>query len=525
MSALLTLDRLSLSSPDGRLLFSDLTLALGRERIGVVGRAGSGKSTLLRAIAGDIRPASGSIAVAGRIGTLRQVAGHIDGSAAQLLGVAEELARLDRVEQGQGSADDFDRADWLLPGRVEAALAEVRLGSIQLDRPVSTFSGGERMRLALARLLLDAPDLLLLDEPTNDLDAAGRDAVRELLEGWRGGALIASHDRALLEQVDRIVELSPIGVTVVGGGWSAYEAVRDAARDRAEQAVQRAELDLRAATRDAQDSRERQARRDSGGRAYGASGSAPRISMGLAKRKAEATAGKSERLASRSIEQADAAREAAQAALERVTPVAFSLPATGLPTNRTVLSFEEVVLERGGRRLFGPLSFVMTGPRRVALAGANGAGKSSLLKLITGGLLPTAGVVRTGAAAAYLDQHVGLLRDDLSLLDNLKRAQPGLGDNEAYSALARFAFRNRDALRPAGALSGGERLRAGLALVMGGASPPQLLLLDEPTNHLDIASIEELESALSGYDGALIVVSHDRGFLSNIGIETVLDLG
>jgi len=268
MSALLTLDRLSLSVPDERLLFSDLILALGRERIGLVGRNGSGQSTLLRAIAGDVRSASGSIADAGKTGTLRQVAGHIDGSAAQLLGVAEELARLDRVERGQGSADDFDRADWLLPGRVEAALAEVRLGSIQLDRPVSTFSGGERMRLALARLLLEAPDLLLLDEPTNDLDAAGRDAVRELLEGWRGGALIASHDRALLDQVDRIVELSPIGVTVVGGGWSAYEAVRDAARDRAEQAVQRAELDLRAATRDAQDSRERQARRDSGGRAY-----------------------------------------------------------------------------------------------------------------------------------------------------------------------------------------------------------------------------------------------------------------
>lgn len=525
MSALLTLDRLSLSAPDGRLLFSELTLALGHERVGLVGRNGSGKSTLMRAIGGNTPPTSGSIAVAGKIGTLRQVAGPVDGNAAEFLGLAEELARLDRVERGQGTAEDFERADWQLPGRIDAALAEVGLRSFEVDRPASSFSGGERVRLALARLLLEAPDLLLRDEPTNDLDEEGRGAVRDLLKGWRGGALIASHDRALLENVERMVELSPVGVTVVGGGWPAYEAVREAARDRAEQALQRANAGFRAATRDAQEARERQARRDSGGRAYGASGSAPKIALGLAKRRAEATAGRSERLASRSIEQADSVREAAQDAMERITPLALTLPSTGLSANRTVLSFEEVVLGRGGRHLFGPLSFVMTGPARVALAGVNGAGKSSLLKLITGELVPDRGVVRTGVTAAYLDQHVALLRGDLSLLDNLKRFRPGLSDNDAYRALARFAFRNRDALRPAGSLSGGERLRAGLALVMGGESAPQLLLLDEPTNHLDIASIEELESALVEYDGALVVVSHDRGFLSNIGIEKVIGLG
>ncbi|WP_240913869.1 ATP-binding cassette domain-containing protein [Sphingomonas sp. HDW15A] len=276
MSALLTLDAVSLSSPDGRLLFSDLTLALGRERVGVVGRNGAGKSTLLKAIAGEAKPRSGSIAVTGRIGSLHQLSGEAKGCAADLLGVAQPMTVLERIERGQGTAEDFARADWGLPGRVHEAMEKVGLVSEGLDRDLSTFSGGERMRLALARLLLEEPDLILLDEPTNDLDAQGRQAVSAMLASWRGGALVASHDRALLEQMDRILEISPIGVRVTGGGWSAYEAARDAARDRAEQAAQRAESGYRAANRAAQSARERQARRDSDGRNYAASGSARR---------------------------------------------------------------------------------------------------------------------------------------------------------------------------------------------------------------------------------------------------------
>lgn len=350
------------------------------------------------------------------------------------------------------------------------------------------------------------------------VDMRGPDQVEQTLNEIGGPA------RARQPAMMRIVELSPVGVTTVGGGWSAFEADRNAARDRAEQVVQRAELGLRAARRAAQDARERQARRDSGGRAYGASGSAPKIAMGLAKRRAEATAGRSERFANQDIEQGIQAREIARGGLERVTPLSFKLPPSGLAANRVVLSLEGVMLERAGRRLFGPLDLVIRGPERIIIAGPNGAGKSSLLKLIMGDLSPTAGTLRAGVRPAYLDQHVSLLRDDSTLLENLKHFRPGMADHEAHRQLAQFAFRNNDALRKAGTLSGGERLRAGLACVMASSPPPQLLLLDEPTNHLDVASIEELESALLAYDGALIVVSHDWEFLGRVGTQTTLDL-
>jgi ATPase subunit of ABC transporter with duplicated ATPase domains len=176
--------------------------------------------------------------------------------------------------------------------------------------------------------------------------------------------------------------------------------------------------------------------------------------------------------------------------------------------------------------LFGPLSFEVRGPERIAIRGANGSGKTTLFRLITGELKPASGdISRLTDRIAVLDQHVGLLDPATSILDNLRRLNPELTANEAHAALARFAFRNRAALQIAGTLSGGERLRAGMACVFARQQPPFLLLLDEPTNHLDLAAIEELETALNGFDGALIVISHDQAFLRAIGIEREIVLG
>lgn len=525
MAAFLILDSISLTTPDGHRLFDGLTLAIGRERTGLVGRNGSGKSSLLRLIEGDIEPTNGFVQRLGSVGMLAQLADDRL-TVAQALGVTDDLARLRRLEQGEGSLDDAVDADWKLEARLHGALVDTGLPAMALERPIASLSGGERTRVALARLLIEAPDLLLLDEPTNNLDADGRQAMAELLDRWQGGILLASHDRALLERVDRIVELTPIGVTVFGGAWSDFAAAREAALDRAEAELGRASDALRNTERAVQKAREKKARRDKAGRAYRASGNQAAILLDAQKQRAENSGARESHIADRLIGDRSEALEEARAKVEVLTPLAIDLPKTDLPGNRELVAFRDVAMAFGDRYLFGPLSFAVRGPERIAIRGANGVGKTTLFRLIVGELNPASGdISRLTDRVAVLDQHVGLLDPASSILDNLRRLNPELTANEAHAALARFAFRNRAALQIAGTLSGGERLRAGMACVFARPQPPFLLLLDEPTNHLDLAAIEELETALKRFDGALIVISHDQAFLREIGIEREIVLG
>ena len=525
MPAFCVLDSISLATPDGRPLFDGLTFAIASERTGLVGRNGSGKSTLLRLIAGEIEPVGGSVQRLGSIGMLAQLTDERL-TAEQALGVADGLARLRRLERGDGSLDDAAEADWTLAARIQAALVEAGLPSLPLDRPVASLSGGERTRLALARLSIEAPDVLLLDEPTNNLDTDGRAAVAGLLERWQGGILVASHDRALLERVDRIVELTPVGITIFGGAWPAFAEARDAARARAADDLDRAADALRNTERALQKGRERKARRDRAGRAWRAKGIEDKMFMDREKERAENSAARDNLLAARLLGERTEALDMARAQVEILTPLSIDLPRTGLPRGRELIAFKDVAMVFGERRLFGPLSFEVRGPERIAIRGANGSGKTTLFRLLTGELKPARGEIgRLTDRIAVLDQHVGLLDPETSILDNLRRLSPELTANEAHAALARFAFRNRAALQIAASLSGGERLRAGLACVFARPQPPFLLLLDEPTNHLDLAAIEELESALKVFDGALIVISHDGAFLQAIGIEREIVLG
>ncbi|HEX2890674.1 ABC-F family ATP-binding cassette domain-containing protein [Vineibacter terrae] len=525
MSASIAVSDLTWSTPDGRILFSDLSLTFDPGRTGLVGRNGVGKTTLLQLIAGTLAPQSGSVRVEGTLGVLRQtVQVAPDETVADLLGVTAALALLQRAESGHAGAAELSLADWTLEARIAAAL-----GRVGLDAPPATLlaalSGGQRTRAALAALILAAPDIILLDEPTNNLDRDGRAAVLDLLAAWRGGAVVVSHDRTLLDTLDAIVELTTLGATRYGGNWSHYRERKAVDLAAARHDLAAAEQRLTDVAQGAQRSAERKARKDAAGRRQRAKGDIPRIVLNGRRSSSENTAGANARLAERRRVRATAQADSARARIEVLQPLTVTLPSTGLPAARTVLRMDAVSAGyMPGCPVITDLSLVITGPQRIAIAGPNGSGKTTVLALATGALRPWSGTVRCLADAAMLDQRVSVLDPALSIRDNFRRLNPGAGENDCRAALARFMFRADAALQPVSSLSGGQVLRAGLACVLGNPTPPALLLLDEPTNHLDIESIEAVEAGLRAYDGALLVVSHDEAFLQAIGVTQRLEL-
>ncbi|MBU1306009.1 MAG: ATP-binding cassette domain-containing protein, partial [Alphaproteobacteria bacterium] len=458
MPASVTLHQLTCSTPDNHPLFNDLDLTFGPGRTGLIGRNGTGKSTLLRIIAGLIPPAAGSVSIAGTLGMLEQsVQVSSDTSLAHQLGIADDLARLDRLDRGLGSIDDAGSADWSLPGRIEAALKAVALPAFTMDRPLATLSGGQRTRLGLARLILAAPDVILLDEPTNNLDAEGRQAVVDLLQGWRGAAIVVSHDRDLLREMDAIVELTTLGAKTYGGNWDHYTTQKALELASAEHTLASTQRRVAEIDRKIQAVSEKKARKDGAGKRKGAKGGTPRIMLGGLKENAENTSGEATRIANRLRQAATDAAADARAQVEILTPLSVTLTPTGLPAGRTVLQADGLT---GGPDTAAPvirdLFLQLTGPERVAITGPNGSGKTTLLRLLTGSLAACDGTPRILVPYAMLDQTVSLLDPALCIRDNFRALNPDADETTCRSALARFMFRADAALQITGTLSGGE---------------------------------------------------------------------
>jgi ATPase subunit of ABC transporter with duplicated ATPase domains len=525
MPASITLSRLTLSAPDGRVLLPNIDLSFSAERTGLVGRNGIGKSTLLALIAGARSPQVGSVSVQGRVGMLHQtVQVNPDQCVVDLFGARAALAALRRAEQGNATAEELTDIDWTLDAGIAAALGRVGLDDV-LDAPLAMLSGGQATRARLAALIFAQPDFLLLDEPTNNLDREGRRAVIDLLAGWRNGAIVVSHDRELLDTMDAIVELTSLEARRYGGNWSAYRARKAIELAAARHDLATAEKRMADIDRKETEAAERKARKDGAGARKRAKGDMPRILAGARKDRSEDSGGETARLAERRRTQALEQATEARKRIEILQPFSVQLSSTHLPAGRTVLRIENATAGyRPEEPVLRGVNFSVTGPERVAIAGPNGSGKTTLLKLISGDLQPTAGTVQVMARFAMFDQAVSLLDASASILDNFRRINPNAGENACRAALARFMFRADAALQTVSRLSGGQLLRAGLACVLGGATPPPLLILDEPTNHLDIESMEAVEAGLRAYDGALLIVSHDEAFIEAVGVSRRLDL-
>ncbi len=503
MTFSLSAEGVTYALPDGTLLLRSIDLSLSRKITGLVGPNGVGKSTLLDLLAGRRAPSGGRIV---RRGTVAYLPQGFDLPA-------------DETAAGLVGAHAF-------PGwRLDAVLSRFGLDGLDLARAAATLSGGEATRLRLARLLLEEPGTVLLDEPTNHLDEVARGAVHDFVSSFRGAVLVATHDRTLLGLADRIADLRPAGLRLYGGSWSEYLDARGAEREAAGQAVRSAEQLLEATRRAARVALERQARRSAEGRRAASGGGIPAIVAGARKRAAQVTAGRLKGLHEERVEAARDALAIARSEAPDDPAITVDLEATRVPVRKRLVEAEGINIRLPGGWLWAsPFSFGVVGPERIWLRGTNGSGKSTLLSLLSG-RVPDTGTLRVGATrVALLDQDAAVLGRSGSLAETVRRLAPERAEHERRVLLGRFGFVQEAADKPVAALSGGERIRAGLAALLANDQAPELLLLDEPSNHLDLSGLEAVASALRAYRGALLLVTHDAGFARDVEVARELRL-
>jgi ATPase subunit of ABC transporter with duplicated ATPase domains len=534
--ATLVARRLSLARGD-RTILDDVSVTVSpRACIGVVGANGVGKSTLLGVLAGAVEPDSGTVRLdppSSTVGLLAQEHHPLAGETVRELlnrrtGVAraeaELMAAAAEVQHRAPGSDAryavalerfVSLSDGDIDARIDSVLADLGLPDVA-DRLAGSLSGGQASKVALAAIVLSRFDLTLLDEPTNDLDFEGLERLGSFVEGLPGGVVVVSHDRDFLERtVTAVLELGAHDHrgTLYGGGWATYLALRETDRLHAEEAfsnyeAQRAELKARArrerdwATRGV--AREKKGERDND------------------KAQRDFRINRTEQLASRA--------RRTERALQSMDPVDKPWAGWRLDfrieqaprAGAVVARLAGAVIERGSFAL-GPLDLEIGWADRVALVGPNGSGKSSLVAALLGRLPLSRGErwLGPGVVVGELGQDRAGVGSEASIVDRMT-SRCGLTTSEARSLLAKFGIGSEQVSRPSGSLSPGERTRAELAMFQG--MGVNFLVLDEPTNHLDLPAIEQLESALAGFDGTLLLVSHDRQLLDAVELSRTIDL-
>lgn len=506
---LVTLDSVAFGY-GGNLIFEKVSFALNEgERVGLIGANGEGKTTLIKLILGELECESGSIFRKNglKIGYLEQNGGYSSGNTvyAEMRAIfKEELAAVEKLSALSAELSVAEgHAYEVLSAKLESLNkyitahdcfdVDVKIKSVlngmgfkdAYDRVIDSMSGGEKTRLKLARLLLEAPDLLILDEPTNHLDITTLFWLEEYLQSFKGAVFVVSHDRYFLDKtVGRILEIENKRLTSFSGNYSKYKILKAELYERRLKEYE-AQQEERAKLQDYVD-----------------------------RNIVRATTAKSAQSRVKQLER----MEILEKPYIPAKPPVFRFTYEVKPYER-VLEIKSLDLERGGKKLIENCSLVVKRGDKLALVGENGTGKSSLLKeIISGNPAVTAGrFVRF----AYYDQETANLNGENTVLAELWERHVGYTQTEARSALARCGLFAEDMDKPVKALSGGERAK--LALCILECEHGNVLLMDEPTNHLDLPAREALESALKNFSGTLVFVSHDRYFISALA-ESIAEI-
>ncbi|AFZ19383.1 ribosomal protection-like ABC-F family protein [Allocoleopsis franciscana] len=495
-------DSLTYELPPDRTLFKNvqLSLAVG-DRVALVGANGVGKSTLLQILAGQINPSAGSVWRNASIYYLPQIS------------TIRQQIKADTIQNFLFSISD---EWWKISDILETQFNTM----LDLSLSITSLSGGELTKLFLAIGLSQQPNVLLLDEPTNHMDYLALEELSQFLKPFDGAFVIVSHKPFFLDQVvETTWELTPNGVSVYGGNFSLYREQKQAEIEARLRSHEVAKKELKRAKTAAMQEQQRAAQSRRNGRQKFISGSIDKMAAGGLRRKAEVTAGKLKQKHEAAISDADQKVVETKVRTNKATSIQLEQTSQ---KHKNLIEIQGANLWVANRLLIENIKFHLASGQRVAIAGANGSGKSSLAKAIlnregTHAFLESGEVlVSPTMKVVYLDQTYELVNRNSTILENMQAANLGLEYQLIRQQLGHFLFFNDDVYKSASVLSGGELAR--LALAMLGISKIDLLILDEPTNNLDIPTVEQMVQAVNEYHGGLWVISHDLDFLSRIQI-------
>ena len=523
---------ISYALPSGKNLFHNLDFSLNKgDKAALVGDNGIGKSTLLHLLSGEVAPDDGSVQIDTLHWVVPQHFGQYDsGTVAEALQVSGTIEALNAITDGSADPRHYDTldGDWTIHERVQIALALWDLPRLSATTTFGSLSGGQKTRVFLAGITLHQPQLVMMDEPTNHLDTNARERLYAFVRQSGHDFLIISHDRELLSLCKPIYELSSQGVKTYGGNYAFYEQQKQIEMEAVEQQIQNARQSIAAAKKKQQETRERKDRLNARGKKKARQENLPKILINAAKAHAESSTSRLNEVHEQKI-----AREGQR--LQELSKKRRDEKSIRLTLNDSSLHSGKILFEArqanyawpGSAPLWPtPLSFTICSGERVRITGDNGSGKSTLIRLLNQDLLCTSGTLNVYSAMRFLlDQEYSLINRDATVLEQAAHSnrvkKPA---HELRTLLHRYLFDEARWKQPCHSLSGGEMMRLALCCLALQSRLPDTLILDEPTNNLDLRNVDLLTQAVSDYKGTLIVVSHDKRFVSETGIQREIRL-